>query len=115
MSKESLKGLFAISLPVLVLVLPLRLSPPLRPAAAVVPRTVSAGPFSAIACDKLAPAALASAPCNDPIEKCRKPIKYLGANGNCACFACEYGKSTQKNICTDNLKDKQTLLAETGQ
>jgi hypothetical protein len=49
--------------------------------------------------------------CNDPIDKCKKPIKYLGSKGACACFACEYGQSTQHNVCTQNKKDKQTLLA----
>jgi len=52
--------------------------------------------------------------CSDPIDKCRKPIKYLGSKGDCACFACEYGKATQHNVCTQNVKDKQTLLAESA-
>jgi len=52
--------------------------------------------------------------CADPIDKCKKPIKYLGSKGDCACFACEYGKATQHNICTQNKKDKETLLAESG-
>jgi hypothetical protein len=52
--------------------------------------------------------------CADPIDKCKKPIKYLGSNGDCACFACEYGKATQHNICTQSKKDKETLLAESG-
>jgi hypothetical protein len=50
--------------------------------------------------------------CSDPIDKCKKPIKYLGSKGECACFACEYGKARQHNVCTQNVKDKQTLLAE---
>jgi len=50
--------------------------------------------------------------CNDPIDNCKKPIKYLGSNGECACFACEYGKATQHNVCTQDKKDKETLLAE---
>jgi hypothetical protein len=66
----------------------------------------------------LAPFAGGSAPqqgCADPIDKCKKPIKYLGSKGDCACFACEYGKATQHNICTQNKKDKETLLAESGE
>jgi len=50
--------------------------------------------------------------CSDPIDKCKKPIKYLGSKGLCACFACQYGQASQHNICTQNKKDKQTLLAE---
>ena len=56
---------------------------------------------------------LASPPqdaCADPIDKCNNPVKYLGSNGDCACFACEYGKTTQHNICTKNEADKRTLL-----
>jgi len=49
-------------------------------------------------------------PCADSIDKCYDPVKYLGANGDCACFACEYGKSTQHNVCTRNPHDKDTLL-----
>jgi hypothetical protein len=52
--------------------------------------------------------------CADPIDKCKKPIKFLGSKADCACFACEYGKATQHNICTQNKKDKETLLAESG-
>jgi len=90
-----------------LLLLPLRVGHPLNAAAAnpapSVPKALRSG-----ACLSAAPPT-----CNDPIDKCAKPVKYLGANGNCACFACEYGKATQKNICTENPKDKQTLLAET--
>src|SRR6267154_523333 len=32
--------------------------------------------------------------CSDPIDKCKDPVKYLGANGECACFACEAGRRT---------------------
>lgn len=48
--------------------------------------------------------------CSDRIDNCKYPIKYLGANGDCACFACEYGKPTQHNICTKNQGDKDKLL-----
>jgi len=48
--------------------------------------------------------------CSDPIDNCKDPVKYLGANGECACFACEYGKPTQNNICTKNQADKDKLL-----
>jgi len=48
--------------------------------------------------------------CADSIDQCHDPVKYLGANGNCACFACEYGKSTQHNVCTQKETDKDILL-----
>jgi len=48
--------------------------------------------------------------CADPIDQCHDPVKYLGTNGNCACFACEYGKATQYNVCTQKQSDKDTLL-----
>jgi hypothetical protein len=50
------------------------------------------------------------ASCSDSIVNCKDPVKYLGVNGDCACFACEYGESTQHNICTNSKKDKDTLL-----
>lgn len=50
--------------------------------------------------------------CSDPIDNCKKPIKYLGSKGTCACFACEYGEAKQHNICTQNKKDKESLLVE---
>jgi hypothetical protein len=48
--------------------------------------------------------------CADPINQCHDPVKYLGANDNCACFACEYGRTTQHNVCTRKQTDKDTLL-----
>jgi hypothetical protein len=50
------------------------------------------------------------ASCSDSIANCKDPVKYLGVNGDCACFACEYAESTQHNICTNSKKDKDTLL-----
>ena len=50
------------------------------------------------------------ASCSDSIANCKDPVKYLGVNGDCACFACEYGGSTQHNICTNAKNDKDTLL-----
>jgi hypothetical protein len=52
--------------------------------------------------------------CSDPIDKCNDPVKYLGSNGDCACFACEYRKASQHNICTKNESDKKTLLQRAG-
>jgi hypothetical protein len=52
--------------------------------------------------------------CSDPIDKCNNPVKYLGSNGDCACFACEYRKASQHNICTKSESDKRTLLQRAG-
>jgi hypothetical protein len=48
--------------------------------------------------------------CADPIDKCQKPVKYLGSKADCSCFACEYGKATQHNVCTKNKADKDALF-----
>jgi hypothetical protein len=52
--------------------------------------------------------------CSDPIDKCSDPVKYLGSNGDCACFACEYGRPTQHNVCTKNESDKKKLSQRAG-
>jgi hypothetical protein len=60
-----------------------------------------------------APGGLAALPqddCFDSIENCKPPVKYTGSKGECACFACEYGKSTQHYVCTKNKPDKDTLF-----
>jgi|SRR5271167_3420999 len=49
-------------------------------------------------------------PCADSIANCSDPVKYLGTDDGCACFACEYGKATQHNICTNVKDDKNALL-----
>ena len=48
--------------------------------------------------------------CADSIADCKDPVKYLGTAGGCACFACEYGKATQHNVCTNVKADKDALL-----
>ncbi len=48
--------------------------------------------------------------CSDSIANCRDPVKYLGSQNGCACFACEYATSTQHNICTRNTADRDTLF-----
>jgi len=50
--------------------------------------------------------------CADAASDCKLPVKYLGANDGCACFACEFGKSTQRIICTSNEADKIKLMAQ---
>ena len=52
--------------------------------------------------------------CSDSIDNCNDPVQYLGSNGECACFACEYGRATQHNICTKNESDKKKLLKRAG-
>ena len=51
--------------------------------------------------------------CQDSPNDCKLPVKYLGERDGCACFTCEYGKSTQRIICTANESDKNTLMAQT--
>ena len=52
--------------------------------------------------------------CSDPIDNCKDPVKYLGANGECACFACESGRPTEHNVCTRNQGDKDRLRRRTS-
>jgi len=48
--------------------------------------------------------------CADSIADCKDPVKYLGTDAGCACFACEYGKASQHNVCTNVKADKDALL-----
>ncbi len=48
--------------------------------------------------------------CSDSIANCKNPVKYLGSQNGCACFACEYATSTQHNICTRNTTDRDALF-----
>jgi hypothetical protein len=36
-------------------------------------------------------------------------VKFLGEKDRCSCFACEYGKKTQRVICTTSEQDKNFL------
>ena len=52
-----------------------------------------------------------SAPaCSDPIANCSDPVKHLGTQNDCACFACGYGTATQHGVCTRNPADKEALF-----
>ena len=52
-----------------------------------------------------------SAPaCSDPIANCSDPVKHLGTQNDCACFACGYGTATQHSVCTRNPADKEALF-----
>jgi len=53
----------------------------------------------------------ASAPaCSDSITNCNDPVKHLGTQNDCACFACEYGRPNQRSVCTRNAADKEALF-----
>jgi len=52
-----------------------------------------------------------SAPaCSDPIANCSDPVKHLGTQNDCACFACGYGTPKQRSVCTRNPADKEALF-----
>jgi hypothetical protein len=56
-------------------------------------------------------AAPAPAPaCSDSIANCNDPVKHLGTQNDCACFACGYGTANQRSVCTRNAADKETLF-----
>jgi hypothetical protein len=53
----------------------------------------------------------ASAPaCSDSIANCNDPVKHLGTQNDCACFACGYGTPNQRSVCTRNPADKDALF-----
>jgi hypothetical protein len=49
--------------------------------------------------------------CSDPVASCKTPVKYLGDNKGCSCFACEYGRKTQKILCSNNIAEKNKFRA----
>ena len=48
--------------------------------------------------------------CADSIANCADPVKHLGTQNGCACFACGYGTPKQHSLCTRNAADKDALL-----
>ena len=48
--------------------------------------------------------------CSDSIAGCADPVKHIGTQNGCACFACGYGTPSQHSICTRDAKDKDTLF-----
>jgi hypothetical protein len=52
----------------------------------------------------------ASDVCSDSIANCADPVKHLGTQNDCACFACGYGTATQRSVCTKNAADKDALF-----
>ncbi len=124
MAKKSALFTCSLCLSMLVLITPVRLASPHLAGGKDLSRSSSSASFLGGSCAEttlkqpaagvtaFAGAAAAPQGCADPIDKCKKPIKYLGSKGACACFACEYGKARQHNVCTQNVNDKQTLFAE---
>jgi hypothetical protein len=49
--------------------------------------------------------------CGDSATDCKSPVKYLGDNKGCSCFACEYGKKTQRVLCSNNEAEKNKFRA----
>ena len=48
--------------------------------------------------------------CSDSPAVCKAPVKSLGeSKAGCACFACDYGKKTQKVLCTNKVADKTSF------
>jgi|HubBroStandDraft_1064217.scaffolds.fasta_scaffold00681_13 hypothetical protein len=50
------------------------------------------------------------AACSDSIANCGDPVKHLGTQNECACFACGYGTENQHTVCTQNAADKEALF-----
>src|SRR5256885_6774766 len=55
------------------------------------------------------------ASCSGQPKDCKLPSRYLGEKDGCACFTCEYGKKTQRVICTNNTRDKESLRLKVRQ
>jgi hypothetical protein len=48
--------------------------------------------------------------CSDSIANCGDPVKHLGTQNGCACFACAYGTPSQRSVCTRSPADKDALF-----
>jgi hypothetical protein len=48
--------------------------------------------------------------CSDSTANCSDPVKHLGTQNDCACFACGYGTPKQRSVCTRNPADKDALF-----
>jgi hypothetical protein len=48
--------------------------------------------------------------CVDPIDKCKKPVKFIERKLNCYTFACEYGTKKQRLIHTTKEEDVRALF-----
>ena len=54
----------------------------------------------------------AQSSCSGKSNDCKLPTRYLGEKNGCACFTCEYGKKTQRLICTDNRQERLSLMSK---
>jgi hypothetical protein len=48
--------------------------------------------------------------CSKPPRTCNKPVKWIGDQKECSCFACEYGKPSVYVVCTKDKETKSSLL-----
>ena len=68
------------------------------------------GPYKEVVTANLSEAQ-SPASCSDSAANCRAPVKYLGDNKGCSCFVCEYGRKTQKILCSMNVAEKNKFRA----
>ena len=61
------------------------------------------------------PKARVQSSCSDQPTNCKVPARYLGEKDGCACFACEFGKKTQRVICTRIKRDRDLLMMKVRQ
>src|SRR3989442_11261596 len=57
----------------------------------------------------------AQSSCSGQPKDCKLPTRYLGEKDGCACFTCEYGKKTQRVICTNNKRDRDSMMSKVRQ
>ena len=55
------------------------------------------------------PGVQSASECSDSPLDCKRPVSYLGESKGCACFACEYGRKTQRILCTRKEADKRAF------
>jgi hypothetical protein len=79
----------------------------LPPGNSIAPVVQSDDPVSRSGPEQFKPVADA---CSDSIAGCADPVKHLGTQSGCACFACGYGTPNQHSICTREPKDKDSLF-----
>lgn len=54
----------------------------------------------------------ASGKCEDEIDDCEAPIKFLGAVEECSCFSCATGTDHETRVCTKDETDITILWAQ---
>src|SRR5262245_28168528 len=57
----------------------------------------------------------AKSSCAGKPKDCKLPTRYLGETAGVACLTCEYRKTTQRVICTDDKKDKEAFRLKVRQ